>query len=153
MNQVVPLLVALLAAGCLAAEPSAADDAQEALVHHFTDRVGEGPWEVICLSREAGAGQEDEATFLQRFESHPLPVVGSRLCAEAGEGSFAWIVEETSRIGIQLVLRQVRRNLDGSFFVPARTSTGTIDFTEYECTAVQVDGAWEVEECVVTITT
>ena len=47
----------------------------------------------------------------------------------------------------------VRRNLDGSLLVPARTSTGTIDYTEYDCTLVQGDGAWEVEECVVTITT
>lgn len=48
---------------------------------------------------------------------------------------------------------EVRRNLDGSLLVPVRTSTGTIDYTEYDCTLVQGDGAWEVEECLVTITT
>ena len=153
MNRVAPLLVALLVAGCLPAEPSSADDAQEAVVRHFTERVGDGPWEAVCLTREAGAGQEDEATYLRRFESHPLPVVPARLCAGADEESFEWIVEETGTIAIEFVLGHARRNFDGSLLVPSGTSTGTIDYTEYDCTLIQVDGAWEVEECVVTITT
>lgn len=149
----VPLLGALLAAGCLAAAPTTADDAQEALVHHFTERVGDGPWEAICLSREAGAGQEGEETYLRRFEGHPLPVVAARLCDGAGDGSFGWIVEESSRVAIQMAVGPVRRNLDGSLLGTVRTSTGTIDATEYDCTLVLVDGAWKVEECVATVTT
>lgn len=153
MNRAVALLVFMLSAGCLAVDPSEVDDAQEAVAHHLDGQASDGPWEAICLDRQHGAEQEDEATFHRRFDGHRIPVVPVRLCSAAGVESFEWVVEGTGEVAIEISLRSVRRKPDGRLLVAAGTSTGTIDHTLYDCTLMRHNDSWQVEECVVTVTT
>lgn len=151
------LLLVLLTGGCLPAAPADADDAGEAVVRHLGAGIGaappRGPWEVICLSRQGGARQEADATFLRRFDDLPAPVLPGRACTAASDDRFDWTVDGTGEIAFQVMLGKARRERGGGIVVQAGTSSGTIDYTAYECTVLRQDGGWAVEACVVTVTT
>jgi len=150
------LLGLALAAACAAPSPGELDDAGEAVVRHLAgqllDSSPDGPWAAVCLRREPGPEQDDEAAFLARFGDLALPVVPSRRCRAADEG-YAWVVEGTGKPAFEVRLGPVLEAGNERLVLEAATSTATMDYALHECTLERDEEGWRVLECRVTILT
>jgi len=146
----------LMVSACAAPLPGELDNAGEAVVRHLAGQIldssPDGPWAAVCLRREPGPEQDDEAAFLARLGDMPLPVVPARGCRAADEG-YAWVVEGTGEPAFEVRLGQVLDAEDQRLVLEAATSTATMDYALHECTLQRAEEGWRVLECRVTILT